>query len=47
MICDLVVNAQNKQIMDSNKTVLPLRYRSCEILKISNYKESLYGYLSK
>jgi len=43
----LVTDSVYKQIMDSNKTVLPLRYRSCEILKISNYKESLYGYLSK
>lgn len=43
----LVTESVYEQIVTSNKTVLPLRYRSCEILQISNYKESLYGYLSK
>jgi len=34
-------------ITKSNKTVLPLRYRSCEIIKIGDYKNVIYGYLSK
>ena len=43
----LVTDSVYAQITSSNKTVLPLRYRSCEILRISNYKDSLFGYLSK
>jgi len=43
----LVTDQVFSQITDSNKTVLPLRYRSCEIMRISNYKDVLYRYMSK
>ena len=43
----LVTDRVYEQIVKSNKTVLPLRYRSCEIMRISDYKGSLPGYLTK
>jgi hypothetical protein len=43
----LVTDAVYRQIVASNKELLPLRYRSCEILRISDYKDSLFGYLTR
>lgn len=43
----LVTDRVYEQIVKSNKTVLPLRYRSCEIMRISDYKAALPGYLKK
>ena len=43
----LVTDSVYDQIVKSNKTVLHVRYRSCEIMRISDYKGALPGYLSK
>lgn len=34
-----------KQILETNKKCLNIRYRSCEIIKISEYKERILNYL--
>ena len=43
----LVTDRVYQEIVSSNKTVLPLRYRSCEIMRISDYKAALPGYMTK
>ena len=42
----LVTDRVYEQIMSSNKMVLPLPYRSCEIMRIREYKDAIYGYLA-
>lgn len=43
----LVTDQVYSQIMASNKTLLDLRYRSCEIMRIRDYKDVLDSYLNK
>lgn len=43
----LVSDRVYDQIIGSNKTTIPLRYRTCEIMRIRDYKESVLGYLTK
>jgi len=43
----LVTDQVYKEIMQSNKTLLPLRYRSCEVMRIQDYKTMILGYLTK
>ena len=42
----IVSDEVEKQILETNKKCLNIRYRSCEIVKISEYKEKIMQYLS-
>ncbi|MEE0945997.1 MAG: sigma-70 family RNA polymerase sigma factor [Acutalibacteraceae bacterium] len=43
----VVTNDVYDEIIRTNKAVLPIEYRRCEILKIDDYKNTLLNYLSK
>ncbi len=43
----VVTNNVHRQIMESNKKVLPLEFRRCEIMKVEDYKKNLMSYITK
>ncbi len=43
----VVTNKVYDEIMSTNKAALPIEYRRCEIMKVSEYKTKLLSYLNK
>ena len=43
----LVTNSVYDEIIRTNKACLPITYRSCEIMRISEYRDRIEKYLTK
>lgn len=43
----IVTKSVYDQIMQSNKTLLPIEYRRCEIMCMDDYREKLLNYLNR